>query len=664
VKTTGNPKINTSILQPATISWNANGLPESTEYGDIYFSAADPVAESRHVFLQGNALKERLSDQKSTRLVIGECGFGFGLNFLLTLDLYASTKTQVTTLHYISSELHPVSKTDLERLYSKLSLTFQEHITRLMAVYPEQGKGIHRMTFTFPKGLVILDLLYGDAAEMFSALETPSSGIDIWYLDGFSPVLNSVMWEADLFLNLARLSKTGTTLSTYSVSGNVRRNLERAGFDVVKTAGFGNKRHMLKGSFKAKRSLQTEFPWHRPWSKEETLPQRVAVIGAGMAGCATAHALARRGYSVSLFDKGKNEASAASGNTRGVVHFKPFRRLTPAGQLHLHAFLHACRFYSTHPKSSAFDWQNSGVQQLALSEDEQSRQKALLECGIYDQELIRESETFHGFLVPAAGSLNPASLCRILSDHEHIEKFYSHEVSGCKYTGSSWELQLDTNKRQLESSYDAVIICTNQDAENLDVLPDYPLVYNHGQVDNYACDAAMARLDNILCHKGYAIPWEDSGQPMVTIGGSYMQGKTPDPDLELLRKRNLSLAKNFPGNLFTALSTHNPVSSRLGIRSTTKDYLPLVGPVEDRSACALFFADLKRNARKTIPGQAPLLSGLYINTGHGSHGLTTTPLAAEILASIINRESLPVTSEVFAAIHPLRFLIRDLKKQK
>ena len=596
--------------------------------------------------------------------MIGECGFGFGLNFLLTLDQYARAKTQITTLHYISSELHPVSKTDLEKFYSQLPLPGQEYVSKFIAVYPEQGKGIHRMTFSFPHGLVILDLLYGDACEMFAAMETPSSCIDMWFLDGFSPALNSAMWKADLFLNLARLSKTGTTLSTYSVSGNVRRNLVSAGFDVEKATGFGNKRHMLKGVFNAGKALQPDAHWHRPWSKKELLPEKVAVIGAGLAGCTTAHALASRGISVSLFDKGKSEACGASGNTRGVVHFKPLRRLTPAGKLHLHAFLHACRFYSTHPESTAFDWQNSGVQQLALNDDEQTHQSALLESGIYHQELIRESETFHGYLVPAAGSLNPASLCQVLSNHENIEKCYSQTVTGCKYSGSSWTLQLESNAHQTESRFDAVIICSNQESEWLDVLPDYPMVYNHGQVDNYAYDPVITRLDNILCHKGYAIPWQDSSQVMVTIGGSYVQGKTPDPDLALLRSQNLSLTKHFPGNLHKVLSTQNPVSSRLGIRSTTKDYLPRVGPVEDRSACELFFADLKRNARKTIPGQAPLLSGLYINSGHGSHGLTTTPLAAEILASIITRENLPVTSEVFAATHPLRFLIRDLKKQK
>jgi len=50
--------------------------------------------------------------------------------------------------------------------------------------------------------------------------------------------------------------------------------------------------------------------------------------------------------------------------------------------------------------------------------------------------------------------------------------------------------------------------------------------------------------------------------------------------------------------------------------------------------------------------------------GHGSHGLTTTPLAAEYLASLISEENLPLLQDQITAIHPLRFLIRDLKKQK
>jgi len=39
-------------------------------------------------------------------------------------------------------------------------------------------------------------------------------------------------------------TKQGGTAATYTAAGFVRRNLEQAGFRVIRTSGFGSKRHM------------------------------------------------------------------------------------------------------------------------------------------------------------------------------------------------------------------------------------------------------------------------------------------------------------------------------------------------------------------------------------------------------------------------------------
>ncbi len=62
------------------------------------------------------------------------------------------------------------------------------------------------------------------------------------------------------------------------------------------------------------------------------------------------------------------------------------------------------------------------------------------------------------------------------------------------------------------ASFDAVILCTNFETETFEVLPHYPLVYNHGQVDTYAADKDID-IDSILCHRGYLIP----GMTMVML---------------------------------------------------------------------------------------------------------------------------------------------------
>jgi tRNA 5-methylaminomethyl-2-thiouridine biosynthesis bifunctional protein len=56
--------------------------------------------------------------------------------------------------------------------------------------------------------------------------------------------------------------------------------------------------------------------------------------------------------------------------------------------------------------------------------------------------------------------------------------------------------------------------------------------------------------------------------------------------------------------------------------------------------------------------------GLYINAGHGSKGLVTCPLAAELLASLMSGEPLPVSRSVADALNPARFIIRNLIRRK
>jgi tRNA 5-methylaminomethyl-2-thiouridine biosynthesis bifunctional protein len=58
------------------------------------------------------------------------------------------------------------------------------------------------------------------------------------------------------------------------------------------------------------------------------------------------------------------------------------------------------------------------------------------------------------------------------------------------------------------------------------------------------------------------------------------------------------------------------------------------------------------------------VDGLFVNTAHGSRGLTSTPLAAELLASQLCGEPLPLTPRLHRALSPARFIIRDLCRNR
>jgi len=58
-------------------------VPVSRQFGDVYFSKDNGLLETRHVFLNGNDLTERLATLNDFEyFCVGETGFGPGLNIL------------------------------------------------------------------------------------------------------------------------------------------------------------------------------------------------------------------------------------------------------------------------------------------------------------------------------------------------------------------------------------------------------------------------------------------------------------------------------------------------------------------------------------------------------------------------------------------------------
>lgn len=220
-----------------------NGVPYSTQFGDVYFSSDDGIAESEYNFLQGNELSQRWQQLDSQQFTIAETGFGSGLNFLLTASLWQESQAaQYSSLHYISVEKHPIDKAELARLYQQQN--WQNDITEaLIEHYPMPWSGQYHLCLS-PQ--LTLTLLLGDATEQFSGYEFIA---DAWYLDGFSPNKNADLWSEELFRVMAKRSKVGTTFATFTAASAIRRGLLSAGFAVRKEKGFGRKRERLLGQF-------------------------------------------------------------------------------------------------------------------------------------------------------------------------------------------------------------------------------------------------------------------------------------------------------------------------------------------------------------------------------------------------------------------------------
>jgi len=227
-------------LQSTNIIW-VDGVPKSTIYGDIYFSKESGLAETSHVFLEGNNLPLRWSCGLEEFHII-ETGFGTGLNFFASWQLWNKCKNGAQ-LYYTSIEKHPLSIDDIRRAIS-IWPQFDAYVAEYTTQYPDSFT--NSSTFTLHNNQVHLKILWADVQDALSGVANKA---DAWFLDGFSPAKNPDMWHDGLYKNMSVLTNPEGTFATFTASGNVRRALQENGFNVRKITGFGQKRHILVGKF-------------------------------------------------------------------------------------------------------------------------------------------------------------------------------------------------------------------------------------------------------------------------------------------------------------------------------------------------------------------------------------------------------------------------------
>jgi tRNA 5-methylaminomethyl-2-thiouridine biosynthesis bifunctional protein len=273
--------------------WEA-GVPRSSLFGDIYYSLEDGLAETRAVYLAGCGLPAAWRGRE--RFVVGELGFGTGLNIAALLQMWRTTREPKGRLHIFSIEAFPPSREDAARALSAWP-ELTDEAQALLAAWPKGRRGFHRIDL--PAFHAVLDLAILPVEE---ALREWGGRADAWFLDGFSPALNPAMWMPQVMAEVAAHSSPGAVCATFTVAGSVRRGLEAAGFEVAKRPGHGRKLQRLEARL--------------PGQRVEAPAPRVAVIGAGIAGAALVRAFEAQGVTAQMFAGGP---PAASGNPVALV---------------------------------------------------------------------------------------------------------------------------------------------------------------------------------------------------------------------------------------------------------------------------------------------------------------------------------------------------------
>lgn len=572
------------------VDWLPDGTPRSGRFDDIYRSSAGGLEQAQHVFLRGCGLPDAWAGQP--RWVILETGFGLGLNFLAAWLAWKRDPQRPRLLHFVSIEAWPVASADLLRSaapYPELASLAHAIASQWYGLTP----GIHRLEFE--QGRVLLTLHIGDVKL---ALREPRLRADSVFLDGFDPHRNPAMWELPTLKAVARHCRRGTMLATWTVAGQVRRDLVQCGFTVEKTQGLAPKRDCLKAVF----APAWEPKGQRP--ANTVVPARCVVVGAGLAGAAVAASLARRDWHVTVLDAADAPATGASS--------------LPAGLLA--------------PSFSADDNLLSRLTRSGIRLASQQA-RALLRDGV-DYRLPgvmeqRDADTPARWHEPG-GWIKPAALVRAWLSQPNIEWSGRRKVDRIVRDGGEWCL---LDERGVELARSSLVVVAAAHASGALSGAELPLQPVRGQISWGEHDISASLPAFPVKGNGHLISNVPLGDVLAWFCGStYQRGETdlaPRAADHEYNFERLSALLPAAAKEVSAAFSNGSVRAWTGVRCASADRRPLVGE---------------------------LAPGMWVSTAMGSRGLTFAALCAELLAARLHGEPLPLEHKPAQALDVARAL--------
>ncbi len=592
-------------LSPAI--WE-DGAPRSRLHGDVYFSRDDGLAESRAVFLAGCGLPAAWAGRR--RFVVGELGFGTGLNICALLELWSRTREADSRLHIFTIEANPLDAADAAR-----ALSAWPELAPISALitgrWSGQARGFHRIDL--PELGAVVDVAVMEAGE---ALEQWSGSANAWFLDGFAPALNPDIWRDEVMDLIAQRSAPGARAATYTVAGAVRRALAQAGFSVERLPGHGRKRERL----------EARLTGAAPESATPSAAINVAVIGAGIGGAALARAFQDLGVEARVFDT-KGPGAGGSGAPAGLMAPRLDAGLGSAAALFAQASRRAARLYDATPGAVI----SRQALQLGVGPKDPGRFEAIAGSNLFEPGAMRRATAAQsgerlgeavgeGLLMNQALVVRPAAILAAW-----LERWTRADVASLVRVDGTWRL-LDAGGAEIARA-DVVCIANAAAASNLAAGLDLTPV--RGQV-TFTNDAQWP-LATVF--GAYVLPTPDG----LLFGATHDRDETNPAARPEDRRRNLTAVEAVLPDLARRLG-QSALEDWTAVRATTRDYFPLAG---------------------AVPGAE---AGLLVLTGLGSRGFCLAPLLAEHLAAEAISAPSPLPRALAALVDPGRFAARAARK--
>ena len=278
-----------------------------------------------------------------------------------------------------------------------------------------------------------------------------------------------------------------------------------------------------------------------------------------------------------------------------------------------------------------------GLLQLACNEMESKRIARLAEQSWPDHliqfvdaaqatQLVGIEMKYGGLWFPASGWIVPPILCAKLASHAYITQRLGHDVATLERSEIGWRVRgTNTQGFAWEAEADVALVCCAHSAKKFEQFATFSLRPVRGQITEVSQTPASKALRCIVCGDGYFSP----AQSGVHVIGATHAFDDESTEVRLTdHAANLAKLEEFAPQLFHALGENkeNNLTGRASIRCSAPGSMPLVGEVND---------------------------GLYCSLAHGTRGLLTAGLAAEVLAAKICGQLPPLPASIIDALAPL-----------
>lgn len=363
----------------------------------------------------------------------------------------------------------------------------------------------------------------------------------------------------------------------------------------------------------------------------------VIVIGAGIAGAATAWALQRAGLRVTVLEK---EHPCSGGSLAAGAFLSPKISKPSAYKTWLNRSLaYALEHYTTHFPQLLH---KKGLWKLPLDSEDAARLQSY-EPYIDD---IRWQKRGTGYFFPDAGIIEPKALIEALLAHSEVVQHA--EVLSLSREGDIW--QASTRNGHYRARY---IVLATGSASDLIPLP----YLRRKTIGGYRYDVRFDGQEEIRCniHKDLSVSAYLEEEKKTIVGATHIRQRT-DLDKAALED---SYGLMTGVAQFVAMPNARILRHYSGYRSFPYDYFPILGPLVDAQRTLRHYPFIMQGAR--VPASRYIYyPDLYIHTALGSRGFVFAPYNARLLAEAIVQDK-PIDAHLLPAT---RFRKWARKQQK